>query len=52
MKITGPKYVTKHFYTKRYKIAFKLMQVGKKPLQNVSFVEYLLLLNVQVYKPV
>lgn len=52
MKIIGPKYITKHFYTKRYKIAFKLMQISKKTLQNVSFMEDLLLLNVQVYKPV
>lgn len=28
------------------------MQISKKTLQNVSFMEYLLLLNVQVYKPV
>lgn len=30
MKIIGPKYITKHFYTKRYKTAFKLMQISKK----------------------
>lgn len=52
MKITGPNYITKHFYTKRYKTAFKLMQISKKPLQNVSFMADLLLVNVQVYKPV
>lgn len=52
MKINGPKYVTKHVYTKRYKIAFRLMQISKKTLQNVSFVEDLLLLNIQVYEAV
>lgn len=42
----------KTFLYKKYKIAFRLMQISKKKtLQNVSFMENLLL-NVQVYKPV